>query len=388
MVSLKRKADDEEEAAAKDKKKRVEELMRLAGEGQPGASGAGGASGNAPAPSTSTGRAMQGQSAESGMHSIDSDEEEEYERSKKVERMAEEDYEGAEDVVPAVEREGEVRITPFNLKEEEEEGHFAKDGTFMWDKKKEEEASDRWLEDVDWGKVKERSEAERERREREDEAEEEAEAKYDEGEAYRGILALIRPGESVARAIRRLGGGKKTTAQKLKEKKRIREGKETEEEKSNREAMERLSGLADAVLSRSGHMEIYEETHESIAYKIKKEEEENKKKTTEIPEGVDEDDALDMFMETAKESEKDEEPKPGTSSSSSKAAAPALSLDDEVRWEFRWENEDGAEVHGPHTSQEMLDWQESGFFDKGVFVRKAGEEEFKDGKRIDFDLYT
>ena len=60
-----------------------------------------------------------------------------------------------------------------------------------------------------------------------------------------------------------------------------------------------------------------------------------------------------------------------------------------MKWEFRWEDADDAETHGPHSSEEMLKWQESGFFDKGVFVRKAGsDQEFRDGKRIDFDLYT
>ena len=57
-------------------------------------------------------------------------------------------------------------------------------------------------------------------------------------------------------------GGKKTTAQKLKEKKRIKEGKETDEERAQREGMAKLSGLADQILSRSGNMEIYEETYE------------------------------------------------------------------------------------------------------------------------------
>ena len=56
----------------------------------------------------------------------------------------------------------------------------------------------------------------------------------------------------MGRALRRLGGGKKTTAQKLKEKKRIREGKETKKEKKAREDMARLTGMADAILSRSG----------------------------------------------------------------------------------------------------------------------------------------
>lgn len=52
-------------------------------------------------------------------------------------------------------------------------------------------------------------------------------------------------------------------------------------------------------------------------------------------------------------------------------------------------DDESGQVHGPHTSDEMLKWQESGFFDKGVFVRKVGSSsEFLDGKRIDFDLYV
>ena len=37
-----------------------------------------------------------------------------------------------------------------------------------------------------------------------------------------------------------------------------------------------------------------------------------------------------------------------------------MDLDDVVKWEFRWENKDGAEVHGPHTSEEMIKWQVKG----------------------------
>ena len=34
-----------------------------------------------------------------------------------------------------------------------------------------------------------------------------------------------------------------------------------------------------------------------------------------------------------------------------------MNLDEVVKWQFRWENKDDAEVHGPHTSEEMLKWQ-------------------------------
>ena len=32
----------------------------------------------------------------------------------------------------------------------------------------------------------------------------------------------------------------------------------------------------------------------------------------------------------------------------------AIDISDEVSWEFRWEQSDSAEIHGPHTSTEML----------------------------------
>ena len=34
-----------------------------------------------------------------------------------------------------------------------------------------------------------------------------------------------------------------------------------------------------------------------------------------------------------------------------------MNLDEVIKWQFRWENKDDAEVHGPHTSEEMLKWQ-------------------------------
>ncbi len=77
-------------------------------------------------------------------------------------------------------------------------------------------------------------------------------------------------------------------------------------------------------------MEIYEETYESISYRLKQEEEKAGKKATDIPEGVDDDDALDMFMETAKEEE--EEKGEEEEEQKGEAAKPeAISLDDEVR---------------------------------------------------------
>ena len=82
-----------------------------------------------------------------------------------------------------------------------------------------------------------------------------------------------------------------------------------------------------------------------------------------------------------------------TGSTSSQAAAATSSLpssSDEVKWEYKWENKDDAELHGPFTSSQMLDWQEAGFFKDGVYVRKLTEKgsQFYSSLRIDFDLYV
>lgn len=47
----------------------------------------------------------------------------------------------------------------------------------------------------------------------------------------------------------------------------------------------------------SGYMEIYEDTYEKISYKIKQAEEVAEAAKTQIPDGTNDDDALDMFAD-------------------------------------------------------------------------------------------
>ena len=71
------------------------------------------------------------------------------------------------------------------------------------------------------------------------------------------MLELMKPGESVAKSLRRLGGGAKklTSAQRLKAKK---QGiKPTEEEMKNKESMQTLTSLADKLIQ-SGKMFMVE----------------------------------------------------------------------------------------------------------------------------------
>ena len=62
----------------------------------------------------------------------------------------------------------------------------------------------------------------------------------------------------------------------------------------------------------------------------------------------------------------------------------------ELQWEYKWEDNDTCEVHGPFSNKQMLEWQETDFFSKGAFVRKIETNPggWYNSKRIDFDLYT
>ncbi|XP_076056002.1 CD2 antigen cytoplasmic tail-binding protein 2 homolog holn1 isoform X2 [Oratosquilla oratoria] len=303
-------------------------------------------------------------------HTLDSDEEEDDElddKDKNYDVMKDEDIYGQE--ARTIDFEGETKITPFNMKEEMEEGHFDGDGFYHF--KKDNDIKDAWLDDIDWVKVKKQ---------------EENVNKYgsdigsdDSGDEdnipgkvlslktinlYKEMLEYLKPHESVAKALKRLGGNKKmSSAQKWKMKKA---GKLDD---SNNDAMKdflQLTEFANKFVE-MGNMDIYQETYEMINLKVKQSE-------APAPEP-----AMDMFAdETAasKDVAKDDSkttPKPE---------------DSEVRWEYKWENTEDAEVHGPFNTEQMIKWQDSGFFSKGVFVRNATEDgPWYNSQRIEFDLY-
>jgi len=327
-------------------------------------------------------RQMQGQGDKK--HSIDSDEEDEVRESfDKFEKLDDDDIEGQEESKIAFD--GDIPITPFNLKEEQQEGSFSKDGNFIWNKK--DEITDSWLDNIDWVKIKEVSKKEQDKQEKEDEEEDEKEEAYNELTTYRKMLEIMKPNESVAKALRRFGGNKKAVSSSQRWKKKKQGEEEDPVEKENREKMLKLTGYADEILSRSGNMEIYEETYEAISFKVKQAEDKVIGAKTSIPEGVEDDDALDMFADSLDEA-KVQNGKENKSENKTDNKPPKM-LVDEVMWEFKWEDDPGAEVHGPHDSETMFKWQDSGFFDKGVFCRKVDSgADFNSSKRIDFELYT
>ncbi|XP_072549488.1 CD2 antigen cytoplasmic tail-binding protein 2 [Salminus brasiliensis] len=340
-------------------------------------------------------------------HSLDSDEEdegEEGENGSKYNILASDDVEGQE--MATIDCDEGVPITPFNLHEEMQEGHFDSEGNYFI--KKEKEIKDNWLDNIDWVKIKEQpvkkkkkglsakrrrragdeDEAEEERKreeQQEDEEEEEQEkepeedplATYSRYQLMEAVVGLLQPGETVSAALRRLGGlgGRK-------KKGRLRDGAEEEkEEATNRdtEKLEKLTALADRLVG-AGEYEIYQQTYEKLAYKMKSTQR-GAAAQQRGGNGEEEEDELDMFADKFDEQHGAEKEEKGADDDR---------VSDEVMWEYKWENKDNSELYGPFSSQQMQDWVDQGYFKDGVYCRRIDQEgaQFYNSKRLDFELYT
>ncbi|XP_051573678.1 CD2 antigen cytoplasmic tail-binding protein 2-like [Myxocyprinus asiaticus] len=337
-------------------------------------------------------------------HSLDSDEEDEekdIENSSKYDILASDDVEGQE--MATIDYDEGVPITPFNLVEEMQEGHFDSEGNYFVNKDK--DIRDNWLDNIDWVRIKEQpvkkkkglaakrrrragdedeaeEEMQREKQRKEsDEDEEEVEkepaedplATYSHFQLIEAIIELMLPGETVAAALRRHGGlgGRK---------KKGRSREEEKEETPNRDAdkLDKLTALADRLVG-IGEFEIYQQTYEKLAYKLKGMKQGKAAKTKEGRE--EDDDELDMFGDKFDEKhivEKDKENK-----NSDRVTY-------EVMWEYKWDNEENSELYGPFSSQQMQDWVDEGYFKDGVYCRRVDQEgaPFYNSKRIDFELYA
>lgn len=320
-------------------------------------------------------------------HSLDSDEEDE--TGQDYEILPEDDIEGQEDTT--IDSYEGIKVTPFNMKEELEEGHFDKDGMYIFDKTK--EIKDNWIDNIDWVKIKAK---EKDHEDKMGDSESDDEEDFDEKAVYTEILSFLKPGETIAKALKRLGGNKgkiQSSSQRWKAKKQKTPNDTGGPLEEDKQKFLKLTELADKVMS-TGNMEVYEMTYEKVNFLLKKFE----PSKTEIPEDMDNDDALDMFAEnfdkesgTKEDSSKgSEEPKSEHKENNSSSKTEVLvATSSEVMWEYKWKTED-EEIHGPFTSAQMLQWSEEDYFPDGVYVRKTSNTDgpFYSSKRIDFDLYT
>ncbi|KXZ50512.1 hypothetical protein GPECTOR_16g687 [Gonium pectorale] len=186
-----------------------------------------------------------------------------------------------------VEEEDGIKFEPFNLKQEREEGYFDEDGNYVFRKAAEgeagEEGKDAWLDSEEAKVVSEAVRKKIEQRAREAEA------------ARRGPLterqiaqrkadmaALMQPGETVTRALKRLGGaggaggmgaagtalpnramGKRERARLLAQQQASGAAGTSSGDPASPEHFTRLTELADELLA-EGELEIYSETTETL----------------------------------------------------------------------------------------------------------------------------
>lgn len=270
-----------------------------------------------------------------------------------------------------------LQITPFNMKEELEEGHFDSEGHFQWTKEK--QIKDNWLDNLDWVKIKHQANA------KEGQSTSDAAAagtsglgdssSEDEGEtslknfdiiaAYRRILEVMKPGETISRTLRRLG---QATA-KISSIERFRRKKAGIVDESAAVVTE-LTELCNNILTKMGNMDVYEETYEEI----------NRKFASKLK-SADKADDLDIFGDDF-----DANAKPTAAQAATSEEQPK-DVDNNIKWEFKWTMDD-TEVHGPYATEQMSKWADDGYFKDGVFVKKCGADtQFHSSNRIDFDLY-
>lgn len=289
------------------------------------------------------------------------------------------------------------------MKEELEEGHFDGDGHFQW--KKQKEIKDHWLDNLDWVKIKE-IDKERQQKstedsaqtstggggladsssESEDEGNDETLKKFDVIAAYRRILELMKPKETIKRTLQRLGKSSANISS-IERFRRKKAGIVDE----NAALVTELTELTNKILTKMGNMNVYEESFEEINAKFA-----SKLKggvgfsLANSSKAVDADDGLDMYADDFDKKEQKQIAGETSEESNQKGepVAGALGVDDShITWEFKWKLDD-TECQGPYTTDQMYKWSQDGHFKDGVFVKKCGTDtQFNSSNRIDFELY-
>lgn len=159
------------------------------------------------------------------------------------------------------------------------------------------------MDNIDWVRVKERSKGEASAPGDDDDDDNDDGSDYsdmkDENKAqiYEKMIEVVKPGETIAKALRRLGGGTKSmsASQRWKAKKQKMAAGDSKGDNPEDKAMFlKLTGLADDLVS-AGVMDIYEATYEKLVFTLKSLK--GEKKEARVPEGTNDDDALDMFAD-------------------------------------------------------------------------------------------
>ncbi|CAD5216128.1 unnamed protein product [Bursaphelenchus okinawaensis] len=220
-------------------------------------------------------------------HTLDSDEEDNDYDPKPMDSKKVEGQEAA-----TLEYDGDIKIMPFNMKEDLEEGYIDEDGAYVH-KKDKEEIHDQWLDSVDWDSVKQKA-GDQWHNIEDDEDDDEA-PKIDGIAACEKVLEYLETDESTAATVlKKINSEKNLSAA---EERKLRwaakkAGKEFKNEKS--EEAKALTGAIDDLIS-LGHMEAYsfnkaqiieilEDLERKVRLERRKRQAEDEKKQSEVQE--------------------------------------------------------------------------------------------------------
>ena len=175
---------------------------------------------------------------------------------------------------------------------------------------------DNWIENIDWVTVKERSRNAPLPAASDSDSDDEPATRVDPTAVYRDMLTLLRPGESVVQALRRFGG---VAAGGTRQRWKSKRAKTDDGPPADKAGVLRLTELANGLVQ-SGDLDVYQYTHEKLAFLVKKAETAAAAAAAPpvIPEGTDDDDAMDMF---ARDLDKDKSEEHGETNTNNKGAA-------------------------------------------------------------------
>lgn len=321
-------------------------------------------------------------------HTLESDEEDSDADNDRYNILDENDIQGEEDGVAGMD--GEVKITPFNMTEELEEGHFDGAGHFQWNKNT--DIKDHWLDNLDSVKIREGGIGTNKAGPGDDSGDSDVEDSdgketFDAFDTYRRILEYMEPRETIKKALQRLG----KKIEKVSTQERFRR-KKLGIVDANAQLVTELTELTNRVLTEMGNMDVYEETYEQIQNKYGSKLKGNSSVLggPSSSKANDDDNVLDMYaddFDTKEQKSIQKETKGSTEGEDVSASRSAEGAANEVTWEFKWKADD-ADIHGPFSSEHMLKWVNEGYFKDGVMVRKTGtDSQFYTSNRVDFDLY-
>ncbi|KAH8876460.1 CD2 antigen cytoplasmic tail-binding protein 2 [Schistosoma japonicum] len=310
--------------------------------------------------------------------SLDSDEED-YD-DKDCFRLHETDIDGQE--ATTLEYDDEVKITPFNMKEElEEDGHFDSAGTFIF--KKQIDARDNWLEDINWLEVKKNQEKNALKDTSiSDELGGKVLGKEEKLTLYQELLSYLQPSETVLRSIKRMGAcsdAKKSAS--ASQRWLLKKKTKTEAHTGDPEGLIRVTELADQLVQ-GGDFDVYQKTYDDIKKLIERTKQSSVDDELDVlGQAFDEKQTNDADGAKSTEEHNDDNHNDNSNGSTS------------IMWHLKRSNKPNTEIEGPYTSEQLKIWLQDGTFNHddshNILIREStkSDGQFYNITRIDFDLY-